>query len=115
MLRRFTTTHEFRLLLAAIGLTIALAFGSPRFLSVQNLLDLLTNTAFIGMLASGLLVVLVAGSIDISFTAVASVAQYVSIVVAIHAGLGLLSTVLIAAVVGAALGMVNAYLVFVLR
>jgi simple sugar transport system permease protein len=115
MLRRFTATHEFRLLLAAVGLTICLSLGSPRFLSVQNLLDLLTNTAFTGMLASGLLVVLVAGSIDISFTAVASVAQYVAVLAAGHAGLGLLPTVLIAAATGTVLGMLNAYLVSLLR
>ena len=115
MLKRFLATHEFRLLIAAIALTVCLALGSPRFLAPQNLLDLLANTAFVGMLASGLLVVLVAGSIDISFTATASIAQYVAILAAGHAGVGLVGTVLIACVIGTLLGMLNAWLVSVLR
>jgi simple sugar transport system permease protein len=115
MLKRFLATHEFRLLIAAIALTVCLAIGSPRFLAPQNLLDLLANTAFVGMLASGLLVVLVAGSIDISFTATASIAQYVAILAAGHAHVGLLGTVSIACVIGTLLGMLNAWLVSVLR
>jgi predicted ABC-type sugar transport system permease subunit len=81
----------------------------------RNLLDLLANTAFVGMLASGLLVVLVAGSIDISFTATASIAQYLAILAAGHAGVGLVGTVSIACVIGTLLGMLNAWLVWVLR
>lgn len=46
---------------------------------MQNLFDLLTSYAFVGILALGLLVVLIAGGIDISFTATASVAQYVTL------------------------------------
>src|ERR1700712_67562 len=99
MLKQFRGTHEFRLLLAVVGLVIFLAVASPRFLSIQNILDLLTSTAFVGMLAAGLLVVLVAGSIDISFTAVASVAQYLAILAAGHMGIGWFPTLLIASIV----------------
>jgi simple sugar transport system permease protein len=115
MLKRFRASHEFRLLIAAIVLVVCLSIGSPRFLSLQNLLDLLTNTAFVGMLASGLLVVLVAGSIDISFTAVASITQYVAVSAATNEAIGLPGMVLIACTLGTALGMLNAWLVSALR
>src|ERR1700738_446279 len=115
MLKRFRASHEFRLLIAAIVLVACLSLGSPRFLSLQNLLDLLTNTAFVGMLASGLLVVLVAGSIDISFTAVASITQYVAVSAANNEAIGLPGMGLIARVLGTAVGMLNAWLVSALR
>lgn len=49
---------------------------SSEFLSIQNLLDLTESYAVTGIFALGLFVVLVTGGIDISFAAVASVAQY---------------------------------------
>src|SRR5271170_1529256 len=69
-------------------MVLGLSLATDGFLTFQNLFDLLTSNAFVGILASGLLVVLIAGGIDISFTATASVAQYVTLTLAIRYGLG---------------------------
>ena len=76
-----------RLALIILAMVIVL-YPRPNFLSLQNGLDLLSSYAFNGMLVSGLLVVLIAGGIDISFAAVASVAQFVALTAANATGIG---------------------------
>ncbi|RTG30320.1 ABC transporter permease, partial [Serratia marcescens] len=89
---------------------------SDRFLTVQNLLDLSESYAVSGIFALGLFVVLVTGGIDISFAAVASVAQYLIATLATHYGLASpAGSILLALAIGAALGMVNALLIYCLR
>ena len=88
VLQRFRRSHEFWLLAVILALCLVLSLATDSFLTLQNFFDLLTSNAFVGILASGLLVVLIAGGIDISFTATASVAQYVALTLAIRYGLG---------------------------
>ncbi|MFL6661113.1 MAG: hypothetical protein ACJ8G7_02980, partial [Rhizobacter sp.] len=78
-LSRWRRSHEFWLLAVILALSLVLSVATDSFLTWQNMFDLLTSNAFVGILASGLLVVLIAGGIDISFTATASVAQYVAL------------------------------------
>src|ERR1700727_1470321 len=101
-LRRFRRSHEFWLLVVVIVFCIGLGLATDSFLTLQNLFDLLTSNAFVGILAAGLLVVLVSGGIDISFTATASVAQYVALSVANATGANWFSVFAIAILVGAA-------------
>jgi simple sugar transport system permease protein len=114
-LARFRRSHEFWLL-AVIGvLVLVLALATDSFLTWQNLFDLLTSNAFIGILASGLLVVLIAGHIDISFTATASVAQYLALTVGIRYGLGWVALFALAGATGMLCGLINAVFVTKLR
>jgi simple sugar transport system permease protein len=69
----------------------------------------------VGILALGLLVVLIAGGIDISFTATASVAQYVALAAANAYGANWLIVFAIAIGVGGTLGAINAILIQKLR
>ena len=112
---RFRRSHEFWLLIVILVLCASLGLASAQFLTVQNLFDLLTSYAFVGILALGLLVVLIAGGIDISFTATASVAQYVALAVANAYGANWASVFAIAIGIGGALGAVNAILIQKLR
>src|SRR5215203_851454 len=111
----FRRSHEFWLLCVVILFCIGLTIATDSFFTLQNLFDLLTSYAFLGILAAGLLVVLVAGGIDISFTATASVAQYVAMTLANAYGLDWISVFLIAGGVGLACGLVNAWLIETLR
>jgi len=114
-LARFRRSHEFWLL-AVIGVLVsALSLATDSFLTLQNLFDLLTSNAFTGILASGLLVVLIAGHIDISFTATASVAQYLALTVGIRYGLGWVALFAIAGAIGVLCGLINAVFVTKLR
>ncbi len=110
-LARFRHSHEFFLLVVTIVLVVILAISADGFFTLQNLFDLLTSYAFTGILAAGLLVVLISGGIDISFTASATVAQYVALTVANDYGIGWIGVFAIAIAIGVACGLINAILV----
>ena len=114
-LTRFRRSHEFWLLAVILVLCAGLGLANAQFLTVQNLFDLLTSYAFVGMLALGLLVVLIAGGIDISFTATASVAQYVALAVTIAYGGNWFTVFALAVAIGIALGAINAVFIQKLR
>lgn len=108
---RFRRSHEFWLMVVILALCALLTLTTDSFFTLQNLFDLLVSNAFVGILASGLLVVLVAGNIDISFTATATVAQYVALTLGIQYGLGWFGLFAIACGVGLLCGLVNAVFV----
>jgi simple sugar transport system permease protein len=111
-LRRFGRSHEFWLLLVVVALCLALSVATDSFFTLQNLFDLLTSNAFVGVLCAGLLVVLISGGIDISFTAIATVAQYLAMSVALALGGNWLTVFLTACGTGVLLGFVNALLIY---
>lgn len=53
-------------LLALIVLSLILTFSSPNFLTINNIMNILRQTAVNGMIASGMLVVLITAGIDLS-------------------------------------------------
>lgn len=111
----FLKGSEFYLLLVIAGLSAILTVTTEGFFSLENLFDVLVSYSFVGILAVGLLVVLISGGIDISFTATATVAQYVMATIIIQHGGGWGAAFLIASAIGIALGVVNAVLVHHLR
>lgn len=70
---------ETRLALVLGLMVIGLSVASDQFLTLTNLTSLLNNNAVNLIWAVGLLVVLIAGGIDISFAVAASVVQYVAV------------------------------------
>ena len=111
LLRGSHVSQEVWLALIVVAMIVVLSILRPNFLSLQNGLDLLSSYAFSGMLVSGLLVVLIAGGIDISFAAVASVAQFAALTAANATGIGWIGVVAIAGGIGLCLGLVNGVLV----
>ena len=78
-------------------------------------MDLLETYSVQGILAMGLFVVLVAGGIDISFAATASVAQYLAAYAAARLHLPAVIAIPIGLLVGTALGCLNATLIHYAR
>ena len=96
------------LLLICLGLSLA----SPQFLTLANLTSLLNNNAVNLIWAVGLLVVLIAGGIDISFAVAASVVQYLAVHVLGWMGGGNWALgFLVAGTLGIGLGLANAALI----
>ncbi len=114
-LQGFRRSHEFWLLVVVLVFCLGLSLATDSFFTLQNLFDLLTSNAFIGVLAAGLLVVLVSGGIDISFTATASVAQYIALSLANRYGVGWIGLFAIACGVGILCGLINAIFIQKLR
>lgn len=107
--------HETWLALLILVLFIGLAWRSDEFLTLGNLYDLVNNYAMLTILACGLFMVLISGGIDISFPAMAIIAQYVMVLILRDIGGNFVVAYLIAGGVGILLGSINAILVNRLR
>jgi simple sugar transport system permease protein len=95
---------------------LALSLSSDKFFTIANLFNLLNTSSVNLIFAVGLLVVLIAGGIDISFAVAASVVQYVvALGVAKLGGGDWFSGLAIGAATGFALGALNAALIYYFR
>ena len=110
----FLKSHqiEFRLFVALAVVCLALSLTTDTFLTLGNLTSLLNNSAVNLIWAVGLLAVLIAGGIDISFAVASSVVQYLAAQFLIGIGggnwvLGFLAC----SVLGVSLGLINATLI----
>jgi simple sugar transport system permease protein len=106
---------ESALALAILVAGIALSLSSPYFLTIPNLVNLMEAYSVTTILAAGVLVVLVCGGIDISFTATAAATQYFAATLAAKYDLPLVVALALPAALGILLGAVNALLVHSLR
>lgn len=103
-------------LLAAIVVTaIVFSFSSPYFWTLSNFVNLIEAYSVTTILASGVFVVLVSGGIDVSFTATAAATQYVAAYLVTRLGHPAAPALALAAILGVALGCINALLTYYLR
>lgn len=107
--------NEFVLIIAIFVIGLIFTILKPNFFSINNLYGILVSNSYLAIMAMGVLVVLISGGIDISFTATATVAQYVMATIIINNGGNMFLAFLIAGVVGLALGSINAILVYTLK
>ncbi len=104
------------LLLVILVMAAGLGLTTSTFLTASNVFDLANSTAVNIIFGVGLLVVLVAGGIDISFTVAASVVQYlVALSVGALGGGDWALGFAFAALFGIGLGCVNAFFVHQFR
>lgn len=105
------------LALAILVLAVGFGLAAPQFFSFVHLFGIARSTIVVGLMALGLLVVLIAGGIDVSVSATAVVSMYVTVVTlgAIDFQGTFVVAVLLATSIGAMLGLVNALLVSLLR
>ncbi len=113
--REFFQGTEWYLILVIVVLIAILSMATEDFFSLENLFDILISNAFLGIIAAGFLVVLISGGIDISFTATATVAQYIVAGFIIKHGGNWAVAFGMAAAIGVGLGAINALLVHYLR
>ncbi|MCF3643110.1 ABC transporter permease [Rhizobium sp. TRM95111] len=107
-----TQATELCLLGVIVFICLFLSLATPRFFTLGNAFDLLNISSVNIIFAVGLLVVLIAGGIDISFAVAASVVQYVAaLILGQIGGGGWVSGLLIAGSLGVLLGAFNAFLI----
>lgn len=109
------STEALLILVIAI-MALGLSLSTTTFLTLPNLFDLLNQSAVNIIFAVGLLVVLIAGGIDISFAVGASVVQYLTALTVMKLGGGnwLLGFV-VAGGFGFLLGAINATIIYRFR
>lgn len=109
---RRTTTMEKYLLALVSGYIVLVSVKNPLFLSLETLFDLMRTGAGTMILAAGVLVVLVSGGIDVSFTSVAVVSAYTTVNLMLATGIdNILFALVVSMLIGLVLGAVNALLI----
>jgi simple sugar transport system permease protein len=107
--------YEFYLFIIIVTLVVFFAVFSDNFLNFENFMDILISSSFIGIMAAGMLVVLISGGIDLSVTAIATVAQYIMAITIIDYNGNLFSAFIVAGIIGILLGAFNAFLIYYLK
>ncbi len=107
---------EFRLFIVLVLLCVGLSLTTDTFLTMGNITSLLNNNSVNLIWAVGLLVVLIAGGIDISFAVASSVVQYLAAKFLIGVGGGNWALGFLACgFIGLCLGLINAGLIHKFR
>lgn len=99
--------------LTIIVMSLVIGIINPVFFSVSNLFDLLRSAAVMGIFAMGVLMVIISGGIDVSFTAIAVFALYTTarILEVYWISAPILVAFGLAMLIGLVLGMVNAFFI----
>lgn len=113
MIRRVFATREAMLAAVIVGLAAVFALISPQFLSLAHLFGIARGSVVIGIMALGLLVVLISAGIDVSVSATAVASMYIATVVLTEIDFqgSFVVAALLASAIGACFGAVNAILV----
>jgi simple sugar transport system permease protein len=108
---------ELYLMLLIVAICVAISIRNPEFLSMQNILGFLKTASVNGILAVGVLFVLILGGTpDVSFTAIAQVVEYVVVLIFLHYGGGNIAlALLLACAMGALMGALNGFVVHYFR
>ncbi len=112
----FLKRNEFYLLLVILVFAAAITIVNPAFLTIENMFDLIRSSSGMAILAVGFFLVLLSGGIDVSFPAVAIVAQYITVNAIIGLRIDNLALAFAIAVgIGIAFGAVNAFFISMFR
>lgn len=86
-------------------------FQNPRFLSPGNLTNLMLQQAAVAVISIGVVLILLLGEIDLSVGAVSGLCAAVMAVLMVERGVSPIVSVLVALVLGAAIGLFNGFMV----
>ncbi|WP_370619678.1 sugar ABC transporter permease [Mumia sp. Pv 4-285] len=92
-------------IIGLVAIWLVFFFQNDRFLSSRNLVNLSLDSATIGMISLGIVLVLLLGEIDLSVGSVSGVGGSVMAVLLVYQGWPLLAAILMALAVGVAIGL----------
>lgn len=116
LFHRRATAMEKYLAVVAVVYIVFVSLWNPLFFSLETLFDTLRSGSTMMLFALGLLVVLISGGIDVSFTAVAVAAGYLAVKLVLAWGIdNLLLALTIAGASGLVMGLFNGVLIHYFR
>ncbi len=113
MFKKIIRTNEFVIFLILVFLSLAIGVVNPAFYSISTVFDTLRASIVYFIMAFGLLPIVIAGGIDISFVAIAAVTSYATHMFLLGQGYegGILLYYVIACSMGQLAGLLNGFLV----
>jgi simple sugar transport system permease protein len=116
MMRSIARRPEFIVALVLAAAMIIVGLINPAFWSLDNQFNLLHSNVVIGIMALGVLLVMISGGIDVSFPAFAVAAMYLTVKGMIQFGYtGVVLPFIVATLIGLALGAFNAFCIRAFR
>jgi rhamnose transport system permease protein len=111
-IKSFSKFRELGLVFFIIAISIIIQTRNPEFFTVSNLGNLLNDTAILGILAAGMMMVMLTGGIDLSVGATVAFSGMVSaLTIKAFPGMNPVLAVIEGALIGAALGFILGILV----
>jgi simple sugar transport system permease protein len=112
-LKKLMNTNEFFVALTLLVLALVIGVINPTFFSAGNIIDLFRSSIVIGIFAVITMIIIVSGGIDVSFPAIAAFAMFTTTKILTSYGYegSILLAFLIAGLIGALLGLINAILI----
>jgi simple sugar transport system permease protein len=112
MLERTLKKHETYLFLIIVAYAVIVTSVNRSFLTFENFFDIIRSGAGMGILSMGVLVALLSGGIDVSFTAVAISGGYIAVRVIMATGVdNLFVAFVISCSIGVFLGLINGLII----
>lgn len=113
MNRSLFRSTEVIVFLTLIVVSLIIGISNPVFFTVGNLFDLLRSSIVPGIFAMGVLLVIISGGIDVSFTAVAVFAMYatVKLLNAYWPAAPMVVAFALSGLIGLGLGLINAFFI----
>ena len=116
MLKRLLRQNETYLAVLIVLLGAIITIANPRFLTAENIFGFLKSYSMVGIMAVGTLFVLILGGTpDVSFTAIAQVVEYAVVAATLAWGGNIYLAILAAALMGAVMGLANGLIVHYFR
>ena len=109
--RSVSRAPEFKRLGVLVAVLALFGFLNPRFLGVESFVAILQATAFVGIVAIGQTMLIVAGEFDLSVGSVAALSSVSAALLMTTSGLDPFVAMAIGIVIGALVGLVNSILV----
>jgi simple sugar transport system permease protein len=114
MFRKLAGRHEVLILAIIVVLSLVIGAINPNFFGVANAFALIRSATVMGVFSLGALIVLASGGIDVSFPAIAVAAMYTTTELLVNWGYqgdSMLVPFALAAFLGLAMGLVNAFFI----
>lgn len=113
MNRALLRRNETLVALTIVGLCIFIGIVNPIFFTVGSVFDLLRSSVVLGIFAMGVLIVIVSGGIDVSFTAIGIFSLYstVRLLKEFAPDTAIWVAFVIAGLIGLGLGLINAFFI----
>lgn len=111
MLRELTKKKETSILIIIVLLSVVISFLSKTFFTLGNFVDIAKGNSVLGVMALGMLPVLISGGIDLSITGNITLNSVVAGLLLMHTGLGLPLIILICILVGGLIGLINGVII----
>ena len=109
---KFLRSTEFIIACVLLAAMIIIGLINPAFWSLDNIFGLLRSNVVIGIMALGVLLVMISGGIDVSFTAFAIAGMYLTIRMMVYLGYdGVFIPFVAATLIGLVLGAFNGFIV----